>query len=111
VIFWWAGKDIIAFSIYGDYFYWATRDQYQNKGTSLYVIDVPGVKKLRKTVKDAKIIVIALFADYATRKSRLIKRDIYGLYAERVKRAEERLKYDAEAFCRNPLRLCCRCQP
>ena len=66
--------NIIAWNIYNGYEYWTTREQYQGKGVSLYVVDAPGVKMLRDTVKDAEIVVIALWTDADTRWDRLCER-------------------------------------
>lgn len=94
-------NDVIAHNVYNGYHYWATRQQYQGKGISIYVVDVPGIVMLRERVRDAGIVVIAMFADHGTRKHRLIHRDMHGSYTEYVERerkAWERLQYDAEAF-------------
>ena len=66
--------NVIAYNKYNGYSYWATREQYKGKGISLYVVDVPGVNMLRETVKDAEVVVIALWADADTRWDRLCER-------------------------------------
>lgn len=65
----------ISYTFYNGYRYWATREQYQNKGVSIYVVDPVGVKFLKERVKDAKIIVIYLECNFFTRLSRLLQRD------------------------------------
>jgi len=84
--------DVIAYSEYNGHCYWATREQYRGKGISIYVIDVPGVEMLRKSVKDAEIIVIALWADEETRFHRLVKR------GDSLDAIEDRLLFDDDAF-------------
>ena len=84
--------NVIAFNKYNGYEYWATREQYQNKGVSIYVVDVPGVKMLRETVKDAEIVVIALWADADTRWDRLCER------GDNQTNVIERIAYDNDAF-------------
>lgn len=68
------GLNMIAYTKFDNAYYWALPDQYQGKGTSIYVIDVAGVKMLRKRVKDAEIVVIFIQADEETRKKRIIWR-------------------------------------
>jgi guanylate kinase len=79
---WMDGKmlssNVIAYNQYDDFEYWATREQYQDKGVSIYVVDVPGVEMLRKTVKDAEIVVVALHADKTFIQTRLLERDIFS---------------------------------
>ncbi len=84
--------NVVAFNKYNNYEYWATREQYQGKGVSIYVIDPPGVEMLRKTVKDAEIVVIALWADADTRWDRLCER------GDNQTNVIERIAYDNDAF-------------
>ena len=72
---WAMNDDVIAFNIYNDNAYWATRKQYQGKGVSIYVVDIVGANMLRNKVDDADILVIALFADEFTRYDRLWERE------------------------------------
>jgi guanylate kinase len=67
-------NDLIAYTIYDGYEYFALKQQYQGKGTSIYVIDVAGVNMLREKVKDADIMVIYIQADKEYRKNRMIRR-------------------------------------
>ena len=67
--------NVIAFNKYNGYEYWATREQYQGKGVSIYVIDPPGVEMLRKTVKDAEVVIVALYADKEEVVRRLFERE------------------------------------
>jgi len=85
--------NVIAYNKYNGYSYWATREQYQGKGISLYVVDVPGVKMLRETVKDVEVVVVALVAENETRYNRMKGRD-----KESRKHALDRLEYDNDVF-------------
>ena len=85
-------SEAIAYNKYDGFEYWATRDQYQGKGVSIYVVDIPGVKMLRETVRDAEIIVITLWADADTRWDRL-----YGR-GDNQANIIERIAYDNKAF-------------
>ena len=105
---WLGGKalpgNVIAYNNYNGYEYWATREQYQDKGVSLYVVDVPGAEMLKKTVKDAEIVVIALWADDETLWWRLAERE--GYYKQRdfdgldkvTGKINTRFKNDIETF-------------
>ena len=64
-------EDIIAYTYYNGNHYWAVKSQYQNKGKSIYVIDVDGINYLRKKVTDAAVLVIYLQADKITRFKRM----------------------------------------
>ena len=59
--------------LYGHH-YWATKEQYQRKGTSIYVIDPKGAEQVRKNVKDAEVVTIFLTVDEGKRIARLRKR-------------------------------------
>ncbi len=85
-------SEAIAYNKYDGFEYWATREQYQDKGVSLYVVDVPGVKMLRETVKDAEKVVIALWADADTRWDRLCER------GDNQTNVIERIAYDNDVF-------------
>lgn len=84
--------EAIAYNKYDGFEYWATRDQYQGKGVSIYVVDIPGVKMLRETVRDAEIIVITLWADADVRWDRLCGR------GDNQTAIIERIAYDNKAF-------------
>lgn len=64
----------IAFTFYNGHHYFATKEQYKGKGTSIYVIDPVGVKYLREKVTDAEIVVIYLKCDEYTRFKRMVDR-------------------------------------
>lgn len=103
---------IIAYTQYNGYEYWATRDEYKDKGVSLYIVDVAGVLMLRDTVKDAKMIVVALYADRQVRKERLWLREMLTEYKDYEdwldkyvsvgKRIKERMYFDETAFSSIP---------
>jgi len=63
----------IAYTYINGYHYWATPEQYKGKGTSIYVIDPPGVEYLKQHVDDAEIVVIALWASETERRFRIVK--------------------------------------
>ena len=66
--------DLVAIKeLYEDY-YWSTKDQYQGKGTSIYVVDPDGAEQVRENVKDAKVITIFLMVDEEVREARLLYR-------------------------------------
>ena len=66
-------KNIIAYNEYNGYKYCATKDQIDK--TSIYVIDVPGVKTLLQNYNsDRKIIVFYFDASIRTRIDRMVDR-------------------------------------
>lgn len=82
---------IIAYTFFDNSHYWATKEQYQEKSVSIYVVDPAGVKYLKEKVTDAEILVIYLKSDKKVRLSRMLKeRDPKAVY--------DRLKNDREAF-------------
>jgi len=90
-------NEYIAYTYFDGHHYFATKEQYQGKGTSIYVVDVTGIKKLKQRVKDAEIVVIYLKCEQHTRWDRMCWRkhkdtniadfDIW-----------ERIDHDKEAF-------------
>lgn len=68
-------KDIIAMKeLYGEA-YWATKEQYKGKGTSVYIVDPDGAKQVIESVTDIPIITIYLNVDRENRYDRLFNRD------------------------------------
>ena len=57
----WADPDVIAHNVYNGHHYWATKQQYENKGKTIYIIDPPGDKQLRELV-DCRVVTIFLRA-------------------------------------------------
>ena len=66
-------NEIIAYTNYNGYHYWALRAQYKDKGTSIYIVDPRGVDLLRQNVKDAEIIVINIVTDHKVRFDRTME--------------------------------------
>ena len=64
--------DVIACDVYAGNEYWATRDMYQGKGDSLYVINPRIIESLKKQVNDAEIITIFINLDMIEREKRLL---------------------------------------
>lgn len=87
------GQEIIAYSNYNGNRYWATREQYRNKGLSVYVVDVAGVNMLKTTVNDAEILVFAVWADEKIRVNRMLNR-----IDTTTNNVSERLHYDKVGF-------------
>lgn len=98
--------DYIAYTFYNGEHYFATREQYKGKGTSVYIIDPSGIKDLKENVTDAEIVVIYLKADEKERILRMISRaenrifndDISNICKDYLKEINDRLKHDEKAF-------------
>lgn len=82
---------IIAYIYFDNNYYWATKEQYQNKGISLYIVDPNGVKELKNDIKDAEIIAIYIKVDEKERSNRMLKR-------RDPQSAKDRIKHDREIF-------------
>src|SRR5690554_5078161 len=67
------GPKIIAYNCINGYDYFATIEQYQGKGISIYIVCPVGVKELKQKVKDAEIITIYLQVDVKERYLRLLE--------------------------------------
>ncbi|MBC2582741.1 AAA family ATPase [Clostridium sp. DJ247] len=98
-------EDLIAYTVFNGYEYWTTKEQYRNKGVSIYVIDVVGMKELKEKVKDADIVVIYLKADESVRATRMYQRknNLNPLISatnvlQYDKDILDRLSYDRKAF-------------
>ena len=103
--------EIIADTYFDGHTYWTTREQYQGKGTSIYVIDSKGVEDLKDKVKDAEILVIYLKVDGLTRWKRMFQRELIANKCEKLdfiqrtelqivirEKVDNRLKHDNESF-------------
>lgn len=79
--------EVIAFKELYSQCYFATKNQYQGKGTSIYVIDPEGAEQVRENVKDAEIVTIFLMADEETRRRRMVEDDKrkYPLVTDRLR--------------------------
>ncbi len=84
-------KDVVGYTEYDNSCYWATQNQYNGKGISLYVVDPPGVKMLTDKVNDAEIFIIALWAGKEERYRRMKKQRGSDI-------ANRRLEHDEIAF-------------
>lgn len=95
-------EELLAETDYNGYLYWTVRSQYQDQGTTIWIVDVNGVKCLREKVKDAEIVVIYLQCDEDERWERLwarageITSDEH--YSNTRKHINERKYHDREAF-------------
>lgn len=84
--------EMIAYRQLYDNHYFATRKQYQNKGTSVYVVCPDGAQQVKKNVKDAEIITIFLNCDRYIRFDRMDERE------ENYEKIKNRLDSDDEIF-------------
>lgn len=97
-------ENIIAYTYFGGAHYWATKEQYIDKGTSVYIIDPVGVKELKEKIKDAEITAVYLKVDRNERFARMKHRAEETNPSEISKKTitisdiEKRLNYDKEAF-------------
>lgn len=82
--------NVIAETRYNNNIYWSNKDQVD--ASTLYVVDVKGVKDLRNNYKNKRIIAVGLSVSPATAEKRMKMR---GDSPEKIK---ERLAYDSEAF-------------
>ena len=86
--------------------YWATKEQYQGKGISIYIIDPDGAQQVKQTVDDAEVITIFLMADELERVNRLEYRLGYNYELANNKNEKDthkrevidRIRKDAEIF-------------
>lgn len=83
--------NVIAYTQYNGNYYWATHDQYLNKGISIYVIDPYGYQVLKKRITKAKVFGVYISVDEQIRFKRLNNRDGFG-------KAKERMEHDAVTF-------------
>lgn len=66
-------SEMIAFQeIYGQG-YFATKEQYQEKGISIYAVDPEGAEQVQKNVDDAEVITIFLSAYWEVCRKRMFK--------------------------------------
>lgn len=62
-----------------DEHYFATYEQYQGKGTSIYIVDPQGAEQVKENVKDAEVITIFLMADEKERRLRMAERQMTNI--------------------------------
>jgi guanylate kinase len=95
--------DMIAYTFFDNHHYFATRNQYKNKGITFYTIDPAGVTALESRVKDAKLTFIYINVEESIRRERMLSRCVRGnLSEENCQRVEkevsQRIEHDKKAF-------------
>lgn len=83
-------NEVVAETFFNDDYYWATKTQVDN--ADFYIIDMVGLKKIKETYKDKKIISIYVEVNEATRRLRMEDR---GDSEEKI---NERIDNDKKAF-------------
>lgn len=98
-------QSMIAYTFFDGHHYFATREQYQGKGVTFYVIDPYGVRSLKEKVKDADIIFVYINVDEEVRIRRMVNRmmeknpDASGEIVQAFEdSARSRAEYDKKAF-------------
>lgn len=84
------GKIIALRELYGN-IYFATKEQYLDKGVSIYVVDPIGANQVKENVDSVPVVTIFLNADEKTRKERLLR-------TRCPKQAMDRIKDDRKIF-------------
>jgi guanylate kinase len=85
-------SEIIAETFFDKHHYWSIKEQYKNKGVSIYTVDPKGVRDLKKLTNDAEIIAIYLKCDEINRISRMEKDN------RALDSINDRIENDREAF-------------
>jgi guanylate kinase len=83
---------IMAYKKYCGFHYWATKDQYLNCGTSIYVVDPDGVDMLLERVNDAGVVIIYLNVEVYDRITRMQEQ------GRSIQTVCDRVSYDNQAF-------------
>lgn len=96
-------NEMIAFTVYNGYSYFALKSQYKNKGISFYIIEPSGVKNLKEKIKDAELIFIYINTDEAIRRKRMLQRNMADVideakHNEIIDSIENRISTDREVF-------------
>ena len=95
-------NNVIADTYFNGFDYWSTKEQYQGKGNSVYVVDVAGIKELRERITDAEIFVIYLKTDTQTRINRMYERQgfkiIESIPPEVYNKVQDRINHDKQVF-------------
>jgi len=84
-------EKMIAYVLYNNFHYWATKEQYAGKGKSIYVIDPKGFLRLKEW-NEVPIIGITLIADEQEKFYRMLAR------GDSEEKAKQRLQNDFHAF-------------
>lgn len=69
--------------------YFATKNQYKGKGTSVYIVDTLGAKQVKEIVTDIPVLTVYLVADESVRKQRLLASRDQSEVSVRLKRDRE----------------------
>ena len=72
--------------------YFATKEQYQGKGTSIYIVDPEGANQVKENVKDAEVVTIFLMADERIRLDRMYFNRVINDAIDRAKKDREIFK-------------------
>jgi guanylate kinase len=80
-------EELIAYAEFDEYKYWSTKEQYFNKGDSIYVIEPKGAVELKSSIKDCEVLLVYLKVDREERYKRM--KDKRGF-----EMAERRLQYE-----------------
>lgn len=80
----------IAYTYYDGHHYWATAEQYRDKGVTIYVIDPEGLGYMYDVIDDARITSIYLKTNPTVRTLRMQHRDPETI--------AQRLEHDSHAF-------------
>lgn len=105
------GSQVIALTAFDGNTYWATKDQYQGKGRSVYIVDPKGVKDVRNSVKDAEVITVYVNAEEGKKCDRMVKRykkahKLKHINIDGIKEIKNRLDHDGQAFKCIPCDYC-----
>lgn len=60
-------SEIIAETFFDKHHYWSIREQYKDKGISIYTVDPRGVQDLKRFIDDAEIVAVYLRCDESNR--------------------------------------------
>lgn len=66
-------SEIVAETFFDKHHYWSVKEQYKDKGVSVYTVDVRGVKDLKHLINDVEITAIYLKCDEINRILRMKK--------------------------------------
>jgi len=99
-------SSLIAYTYFAGHHYWMTKEQFEGKGTSIYIVDIGGVKTLKQNKPEAtKVVVIYLATTEVERLNRMKNRTLAQMIdpkPEELFKAGEiamaRIKHDREAF-------------
>lgn len=90
-------NEVFGYAEYLNNFYWMEKNQYQNKGISIFPIEPIGFLNIKKEIKDAKIIGVYLETNEKNIRERLIQRS----YNSKVDNIENIINNDKKLFVDN----------